>query len=264
MLKKLFLLIIFIVVLTFTLNAKSYKIVLDIGEQVISEDSLVTPFSLSAGVDIVNRYIWRGVEFGVDQNGSSTPHIQPTACLTYSFSNSSSISFGVWGSYGFNGNYSESDLYLNAFVPTELLDVSVTFNDYYYPFVQIPFNDFNSKGAGAHTIDAQLAVSLKSFLPINFLISTNIFNELPDNNSLYLECGYSLNISNTTLGLFAGVAKGHSVWHSVQTDKLEFVNVGFKVSKSIKFTEDYSLPVGMQWIYNHHLKKTYLVFKVTI
>lgn len=258
MFKRLFFSVMFCSILFNSIKAETNK--LTSGD----EEKIVNPFSFSFGADLVSRYIWRGVEFGVDQNGSSTPHFQPTASLTYSLPGSSTVSLGFWGSYGFNGSYSENDLYFNAFVPTEVVDFSVTFNDYYYPYLGIPFSDFHSDGNGAHTIDAQLAVTLKSYLPASLLISNNIFNELPDNKSLYLELGYSFAIENTSIGLFAGVAKGHSVWHSVNTDKFEFVNVGFKVSKSIKITEDYSLPVGMQWIYNHHLKKTFLVFKVTI
>lgn len=228
------------------------------------KDKTTSPFSLNAGVDVVSRYIWRGVEFGVDQNGNSTPHLQPTAGLTYTFTNNSSLSFGIWGSYGFSGNYSESDLYLNVFVPTEHIDFSLTFNDYYYPYLKIPFTNFENYGAGANTIDAQLLLSLKSYLPVSFLISSNIYNDFPDNNSLYLECQYSFDLSNINFELFAGAAKGYSVWHSVSTDKFEFVNVGFKASRSIKVSDEFSIPVETQWIYNHHLKQNYVVFKVTI
>jgi hypothetical protein len=247
-----------------SIKAETYNLNSGDEEQIVNENKTLNPFSFTFGADLVSRYVWRGVEFGVDQNGNSTPHFQPTASLTYSLPGSSTVSLGFWGSYGFNGSYSENDLYFNAFVPTEVIDFSVTLNDYYYPYLGIPFSDFNSDGNGAHTIDAQLAVTLKSYLPVSLLISNNIFNDLPDNKSLYLELGYSFSIENTSIGLFAGAAKGHSVWHSVNTDKFEFVNVGFKVNKSIKITEDYSLPVGIQWIYNHHLKKTFLVFKVTI
>lgn len=264
MLKKTFLLVILILTSYTSINPKPIVINDEGDEQNAKDETFVSPFAFSVSMDIVNRYIWRGVEFGVDQDGNSTPHLQPTAGLSYSFTNGSSLSFGIWGSYGFDGSYSESDFYLNVFYPTEVIDFSATFNDYYYPYLQIPFTNFKSEGNGAHTIDAQLLLSLKSYLPVSFLISSNIYNEVPDNNSIYVECGYSFEISNTNIGLFAGAAKGHSIWHTVNTDKFEFVNVGFKLGKSIKISDEYSIPVGIQWIYNHHLKNNYIVFKVTI
>ena len=264
MFRRLLLLLILSTAISATISSKPVlnKSIAD--EQNVKEDTLVSPLSFTLGMDIVNRYIWRGVEFGVDQNGGSTPHLQPTAGMTYSFSNSASVSLGIWGSYGFSGNYSESDIYLNLYYPTEAVDFSLTFNDYYYPYLNIPFTNFKSDGNGANTIDAQLLVTLKSFLPLSFLVSNNILNDVPDNKSLYVECGYAFEISNTNVGLFAGAAQGHSVWHGVNTDKFEFVNVGFKLGRSIKISDDFSIPVGIQWIYNHHFKKNYIVFKVAI
>ncbi|MBK7979033.1 MAG: hypothetical protein IPK06_03285 [Ignavibacteriae bacterium] len=227
-------------------------------------DSASSPFSINFGADLVSRYIWRGIEFGTDAKGNSSPHFQPTGTLTYSFSKSGSMSLGFWGSYGFNGNFSESDMYFNLFFATDLLDYSVTFSDYYYPFLNIPFTNLDSDGFGAHTIDAQVTLSLKSYLPIYVLFSNNIYNDVPDNKSLYLETGFSFNINNINTGIFVGAAQGKSIWHAVNSDKFEFINVGFKVNKEISITNEYSLPIGLQWIYNHHLKKTYLVFKVTL
>lgn len=223
----------------------------------------VSPLSFSFGMDLVSRYIWRGIEFGADIDGSSSPHFQPTAAFTYSFGKAGALSLGVWGSYAFSGNFSESDVYLNYAVNTKAGNISLTFNDYYYPYVGIPVTNFDGDGKGAHTIDAQLAYTFPEVFPLTVMVSNNVHNDFPDNKSLYIEASYPFTVSDVQLGLVVGAAKGPSLWHSIYTDKFEFNNIGLKASKSIKITQDFSLPVGFNWIYNAHLKKTYVVFKVT-
>lgn len=220
-----------------------------------------TSFSFSS--DFVTRYIWRGSEFGKFNGNYSTPHIQPTAALTYTTESSLAYSIGFWGSYGFNGDYSESDLYINFYAPTEAGDFSFTFSDYYYPFYGIPFTNFDGDGLGAHTIEANFAYSFKNF-PLRFMVSNNIHNDVPDNKSLYFELGYGLNVGEVKLDLFLGAAQGPSIWHAVTTDKFEFINTGFTAKKEIKVSESLTIPAAISWIYNAHTKTTYLVGKITI
>lgn len=67
-------------------------------------------FSLSAGGDIVSRYIWRGLEI----NG--TLNIQPTVEATYG-----GLTAGLWGSYAFaeRGSTDELDFYAGYTISTE-------------------------------------------------------------------------------------------------------------------------------------------------
>lgn len=224
----------------------------------------VSKLSFSFGMDLVSRYLWRGSEFGVGRDGSSSPHFQPTAAFSYDLGKAGSLSLGVWGSYAFNGNFSESDVFFNYTIPTKSGTFSLTFNDYYYPYLGIPVTNFDGKGEGAHTIDAQLAYTFPESFPLTFMVSNNVHNDMPDNKSLYLEASYPFSVSGAQLGVIVGAAQGVSSWHGIYTDKFELCNIGLKASKSIRITQDYSLPVGMNWIYNAHIKKTYVVFKVTL
>ncbi len=220
--------------------------------------------SFSYGADLVSRYIWRGVEYGAEIDGFSSPHFQPTAALSYNFGKGGALSLGVWGSYPFSGTYSESDVYLSYEVDTKVGNLSVTVYDYYYPYKNIPVTNFDGKAEGAHTIEASATFTMHESFPLSITVSNNVHNDIPDDKSLYLELGYPFKIGDTDLGVFAGAAKGQSAWHLVYTDKFEFINLGLKASKSVKITQDYSIPVGFDWIYNAHLKKTYIVFKVTL
>lgn len=222
----------------------------------------VSGFSFNLGMEAVSRYVWRGVECGVENN-SSTPHFQPGASLNYNFNEASGISLGFWGSYGFNGSFSENDIYLTYLQSTSAGNFSVTFTDYYFPSAEVAFTDFENHGLGAHTIDGQLSYTFPKAFPLTLMVSTNLHNDVPGFKSFYAEASYPFSISDVELNIFAGAAQGPSLWHGVTTDKMEFVNTGFKASKSIKITQDFSLPVGLSWIFNPHLKKTYLVFKLT-
>lgn len=214
------------------------------------------------GADIVSRYIWRGIEFG---GAPAVPQLQPYASLNFNLSSSHVIQIGAWGSYGFTGDYNENDLSLKYSYTHEAAgSFSIGLNDYYYPYLNIPFSNFKKDGEGAHTIEAGFGYSGPASFPVNFLISKNILNDLPESKSLYVEAGFNTIISELPFNFFVGAAQGRSAWHSVTTDKFEICNLGVGVSKSVKISSDFSLPIGMSWIMNPHQKKTYLVFKVSL
>jgi len=249
--------IIKVVVIAFT-----FTMVMPVYSVNAQENEQPSIFDADFGADLVSRYIWRGIEFG---GNPAVPQFQPYISFIINASENHSFTIGAWGSYGFTGDYNENDLSLKySFSHPEAGTFSVTANDYYYPYLGIPFSNFEDDGNGAHTIELGFSYSGPEALPINFLVSQNVKNDLPGNESLYIEAGFNTNVNNIALTFFAGAAKGVSAWHSISTDKFEFCNIGFNASKSIKITSDYSLPAGVSWILNPHLKKTYLVFKVSV
>jgi hypothetical protein len=226
------------------------------------ESAKIPLVGVDFGADIVSRYVWRGIEFG---GNPAVPQFQPYASFSINLNENHSFTLGAWGSYGFTGDYNENDLSLKySFTNESAGTFSVAANDYYYPYLNIPFSDFGDDGVGAHTIEVSLSYSGPESLPVNFLVSQNVKNDLPDNESLYIEAGFNAAINDISLSFFAGAAKGISAWHSISTDKFEFCNIGVNASKLIKITSDYSLPAGISWVYNPHLEKTYLVFKVSL
>lgn len=219
--------------------------------------------SFDFGADFVSRYIWRGVEFGAVGDQPATPHLQPHASLTYSFGKSS-LTLGFWASYGLDSKYSENDLSISYSVDTEIGNIVFAVNDYYYPYTGMKFSDFDDDGNGAHTIELNLSYTFPGKFPLNLMISNNVLNDLPENESLYFQAAYPFSISDVDLSVFAGMANGVSAWHGVTSDKLVFINVGFSASKTIKITDEYSIPLAMDWIYNPHKEISYLVFKISI
>ncbi len=219
-------------------------------------------FEFSLGGDIVSRYIFRGVEFGPNP---STPHIQPHFGITYRFSQNSSVKIGGWASYGISNNFSENDLSLNYTHSIEKAgSFSLTLLDLYFPYLGVDFNNFDDKGTGAHFIGLQFDYTGASSFPVTFQAASLVYNDFPGNKSLYLELGYMFSISNVNGKLFFGAAQGKSQWNTIRTDKFEFDNIGLSLSKKLKITEDYSVPVGISYILNWHLKTSYLVLKLSV
>ncbi|HEX3029353.1 MAG TPA: TorF family putative porin, partial [Clostridia bacterium] len=202
------------------------------------------PYSFNFGADVVSRYVWRGIELG-----ESMPQIQPYGSFDLNLNSAGSFSLGVWGSYGFTGNYAENDFYLKYSYETSAGTFSATATDYYYPYIDtLKLSDFKNNGEGAHTMEAAFLYNGPESFPISFTLSSNIYNDLPENKSLYVEVGYPVKFNGTSLNFFAGAAQGPSVWHCVTSDKFEVINLGFNVSKDIKITQDFNLPVGLSFV----------------
>jgi len=217
-------------------------------------------FSVSANADLVSRYIWRGMEFG-----ENTPHFQPYLGIGYNLSNSVNFTLGAWGSYGFTGNYNESDLSATVTFAT---DKSGTFtfglSDYYYPYLGLDYSNYKKEGDGAHTVELAFNYYGNASFPIHILLSNNILNTPKDEKSFYAELGYSFVINDVSLNIFAGGANGISSWHLIPETGFKVINVGINAAKSLKLNESLSIPVSVSWIMNPYLKTTYVVAKVTL
>lgn len=224
--------------------------------------------SYSFNADVVSRYIWRGIEYG-----ANSMHVQPYGAISHTFGGSHTLSVGFWASYAMNNNYTENDLFLSYSLASEKAGTfGLTISDYYYPYqgLDAAGNDLGSwanvkdKGEGAHTFEVAASYQLPASFPLKALVSTNFYNDAPDNKSLYVELSYPFTLGEEISGtVFSGAAQGKSVWHAVATDKFEVINTGFSLSKAIKITESYSLPVGVSYVYNSFSKRTFVVFKVT-
>lgn len=190
-----------------------------------------SPFSVS--MDMVNRYIWRGTDFG------NTPQFQPG--LKYA---ARGLSIGAWGSYSFSGNYQEADLYASYFFPFGL---KAGITDYYFPAGSADSTYF-SRG---HSLELNGGFSFKSFsLAVNTMLSTPA-----KTNDIYVELGYTL--KNVTL--FAGA--GNEAYTS--DGKFMVCNTGLKISHELKITENFSLPVYGMIILNPQKEQIHLVAGIT-
>ncbi len=191
----------------------------------------------SVGTDIVSRYIWRGIDLG-----DNTPSIQPTI----SFS-TGGFTAGFWGAWptANPGGLDEIDIYANYAIDlTKAGSLTFGFTDYTNPNSGTKIGNFNNydnaNGPGAHFLEGNLIYSAPESFPI--YLSFNIFFYNVQNNPIYIEAGYSTSVKDVGVSLFVGATPGESVGYYGVT-KLSVINTGIKVSKEVKVTDSFSLPV---------------------
>ena len=226
---------------------------------------LAQDLSLNTGVDIVNRYIWRGMDVN-DQ-----PNLQPYITLKYT-----RLQIGFWGSYGLSHlnsgdeHYSfshEIDTWLSYSFPLgSSINVTALLTDYYYPNGGIKMGNFNNydnkDGNGAHTIEAGLSFTGPETFPLTLSGYMNIYNDKGHNS--YFQADYSTSVNEINVGLFIGAAVGSKDTPDYYgTEKLNIVHMGVKISRSVKVTENFSLPVYCSYILNPNREVAFLVFGIS-
>jgi len=189
--------------------------------------------NFSVNADIVSNYVWRGTRFG------QGPHIQPGVKFV-----TGGLTFGVWGSFDFNG-YSETDPYLSYSFPFGL---SLGVTDYYFPGLQV-FETSVAEGSHALEINAGYTTGGLS-LSANYIVN-EAGGAASFGSDLYFQAGYAFK----TFNLFAGVGDG---WHT-SDGEFNLCNLGIGTTKKIEMTEKFSLPLFGQVILNPEREQLYLV-----
>ena len=208
----------------------------------IATSSLAGPAtgqSASIGADIVNRYVWRGIDFGESMS------VQPA--LTFGVGG---FEFGAWGSYSISASGSdanENDLW--ASFTHELASgasISVGVTDYYFP---APGGDGFLKG-DAHTQEFFASLSGPESLPVSLLAAiVQDTRDDEDTYTLYVEAGLSLpTIEGVELGAHAGMVGGKSNFYG--TPGASLVNLGVTASKALQITDSFAPPVSVSYILN--------------
>jgi hypothetical protein len=203
---------------------------------IYSQDEKPSPFS--AGADIYSSYVWRGTKYG------SGPSVQPSVKFSSKY-----FSAGAWGSFDFNG-YQEADLWFSFTLPA---GISLGMTDYYYP--DLDYTDI-SDTTGSHGYEVNLGFSKWGLsLSGNYMLN-KAGGAGTKGGDLYFEAKYSFK----ALYLFAGAGNG---WHTTDnadgSDRFRFCNIGAGVTKEIKVTDNFSIPVNGQVIFNPDRKKMYIM-----
>jgi hypothetical protein len=218
---------------------------------------------LRLGADIVSRYVWRGLNIG-----GQTPHIQPSLKIV---SEKYGLEFGSWASYSFNGNLTETDLFLN-YSPISAL--TFTINDYFLPSDWSAQKYFEwNKDSTTHTVEGAISFNGTEKIPFTLLFAMNLYGldyRNGDNKivySKYIELGYSKDIRNTSFKAFAGACldmpEDGTVGYYGQK-KHGFINVGITVKKEIPISEKFSLPISASIITNPEAENIFFVFAISI
>ena len=250
-----------------------------------SKDSTVTsptessPRLIDLGCDLMSRYVWRGTQFG-----GNSPSIQPNIELNYK-----NFTLGTWGAYSTGGVHAsqELDLYLSANFLKDMFTVVVT--DYYFPSDTANYNFLGYDSKTGHVLEGGLIFNGTNKIPITFSAYVNFYgsdakkigNDPSDSTTFnkeaglqysnYFELGYSKTLKgdvelNAFLGFSlnnpraANTGTGYIGESGFYGDTPGIVNIGVTVSKGIKITKLYELPISASFIVNPNAKRAYLVF----
>lgn len=228
----------------------------------IASISFAQDLSLNAGADFVSRYIWRGL------NINDAINIQPVLSLSVS-----GFSVGFWGSYSLSNNSSE-DIYgqeLDTWIGYNYafengMSIGAIVTDYYFANAGIKWGNFNNydnpDGPGAHTIETGLLLRGPDSFPLSLSGFINVYNDA--GNNTYFQIDYPVTVVEVPLNFFIGASGGSEENPDYYgTEIFSVTNIGVKTTKSVKITEDYSLPVSVTFLINPRTEISYLVFGLT-
>jgi hypothetical protein len=227
--------------------------------------------TLKATAELVSHYVWRGSM----ATGSPTPNFQPT--LAYG---NGPIEIGLWGSTDFTGSYKEVDPYVSfANGPLKLI-----ITDYNWNFGKANYFNYKNTETG-HMLEGTIGFIGPSDMPVSASINTLFYgydkkrnsSGIPDSSkqafSTYIELGYTKGAASFFFGFTPWASYynnyGYSAFDSTASKKsFSIVNIGVTISRAIKITDSFSLPVRATLVINPSASYTrndylHLVFGIT-
>jgi hypothetical protein len=229
------------------------------------------------GADLVSRYVWRGRDYG------NSPAIQPNVSFSVA-----GFKAGMWGSMAFVpqdrkindsttvslGNYAETDPYLAY----EIKGITLQVTDFFCPNPLTPNENnayFNYKNSTTgHTFEISISYAGPEKFPIQLVAGTMVYGADKDqdssgvwgagtdnNFSTYLEAAYTFQIKSIGVKPFIGGIPFGSSWYGPYGG---IVNLGVTVSKTVKITGDYSLPLYTSIITNPQSQSIFFVFGLSL
>ena len=186
---------------------------------------------LSVGADLVNRYVWRGTDFG---NSAS---IQPGLSFA-----TGRVEIGAWSAWSLTGaaDGNENDVYISSSAGP----IGHTLTDYFFPAFagNDEFFDYD-KDSGSHTLEISATFSAG---PLSLLAAFNFWGDSDD--SFYAEAGYDLgSVDGVDVSLTGGLGNGI---YTTDTDPM-VVNLAITITK-----ESYSA----SYIVNPEAETSFAVF----
>jgi hypothetical protein len=151
-------------------------------------------------------------------------------------------------------------LWANYIIPTPVGSFTLYYTNYYYPYAGIDVFNYKGNGNGAHTMEGGLGFTGQETFPISVAAYCNFYNDI--DNSIYVQLSYPVILDSlNSMSVYLGGTPAKSDWYN--TNRAAVINIGITVSKTIKITDAFSLPVNASFIINPKLEQSYLVFGMT-
>lgn len=205
-----------------------------------------SPYKVTA--DLVSHYVWRGSM----ATGSPTPNFQPTLAFI-----KGKFEIGVWGSTDFTGSYKELDPYV-SFTTGHL---KLAFTDYDWNFDQADYFNYTNSETG-HRFEGTIGFTGSEKIPVSVTWNTMFYglDKKADDStsqaySTYIELGYTKGAASIFFGFTPWESYynnyGVTVFDSTATKKtFSIVNIGASVTRALKISETYSLPIKATLVIN--------------
>lgn len=220
-------------------------------ESAAPETSSDSPWSFSAGADLVSAYLWRGA-FNA---GAS---FQPSLGLSCG-----PVTLGAWGSTDFSGENKEVDITLGF----EKAGFSVGLTDYFYPG-NGKFFEWD-KDTTCHQLEVGVGYDFGANTNVPIAISWNTMiagDDLKEDGdrqfSSYFEIDYTTKVKSVDVEIGVGFTPFDSFYQS-GTDGFNMVNLSVKGSYEIEFTDKFHLPVFAQFVLNPNSEDVHMAFGFT-
>jgi len=214
--------------------------------------------SVSVGSDIVNRYVWRGTDFG------NAAAFQPS--LSYS---AGGFTIGAWGSYSMNTDTQEEelDLYASYAIETGSGTISIGVTDYYFPGSEEFFDYSSFEDGGDHTIEPSLSYTGTESFPISVTAAIYAYGAAANNNSIWLEASYPFSVSDTDMSIgIGGTPSDEDANFGVDGGDSDtgITKLSISASRSIEITDSFSLPISGTYYVNPYKAESYFIFGITL
>ena len=200
--------------------------------------------------DLVSSFIWRGLKFG-------------DACFQPSMGvNLGKFSFMAWGSTNLNTFGQDVDLFLTYADK----GVTVQVADYFCVPGGEKFDYFNYGAPSTnHIFEANISYQFSEKLPFILKWSTlfggSDYNKADGSRaySSYLELAYPFSAKGFDFRAEFGITP----WEGMYAEDFNVVNISLSMSKKIKITDSFSVPVSCKFVANPSDEQTHIVFAVS-
>ena len=184
---------------------------------------------LSAGLDLVSRYQWRGLVL------SGSPAVQPFLELQ-----TGGFVMGAWGSASLQADdWQETDLYVGY----RLGSFSLMVFDYFMYREQDQEDFFNyHPDRSAHVLELIASYEGSDKLPLRLLAGWNFYGADPD-RSLYGEAAWMGQSGNLDWELFAGYTPSRGYYHE---DRKGFTHAGASLGREWSLQGSSGITLSMQ------------------
>jgi hypothetical protein len=225
--------------------------------------TLLSLFNLNSGksqvkIDlnssITTRHYWRGIMV--------SNSINYEADLVVGTPN---FSFGAWGGYAFDNEYSEFDFHMDYRLSDRL---SISLWDLYASrdrssIDQYDYFDFDRKTTN-HLLDASINYTFGPKFPLSICWSTLLWGRDLDehgnqNYSSYLELAYPITIGDTNVRFFMGA---NVFENSTYGENTNIVNMGLTATKQLKINENLQLPIWGTLAVNPEMETANLILGI--